>query len=40
MTLNIGPEPSKSAPAAPVRPLVKEVVDELTSWNPREFVTA
>lgn len=27
------------APPAP-RPLVTEVVDELTSWNPREFITA
>ena len=44
MTLNIDgpqskPERPKSTKAAP-RPLVDEVVDELTSWNPREFITA
>ena len=48
MTLNIGqtqsdPEAADtSAPStrAPSRKLVQEVVDELSSWNPREFVAA
>lgn len=40
MTLNISPEPSNATPSAPARPLVSDVADELTSWNPREFITA
>ena len=46
MTLNIGqtqsdPEPEATAKGrAPSRRLVQEVVDELSSWNPREFVAA
>ena len=40
MTLNISPEPSNPTPSGRARPLVTEVVDELTSWNPREFITA
>ncbi|HYK94954.1 MAG TPA: MarR family transcriptional regulator [Candidatus Dormibacteraeota bacterium] len=40
MTLNISPEPSNPKASDRARPLVTEVVDELTSWNPREFITA
>ena len=41
MTLNISPEPSNPQRAkGPARPLVTEVVEELTSWNPREFIAA
>lgn len=40
MTLNISPEPSNPKASGRARPLVTEVVDELTSWNPREFITA
>jgi len=40
VTLNISPEPSNSPQPGRGRPLVAEVVDELTSWNPREFITA
>jgi DNA-binding MarR family transcriptional regulator len=40
VTLNISPEPSNSTPSGRARPLVGQVVDELTSWNPREFITA
>jgi DNA-binding MarR family transcriptional regulator len=29
-----------STPSGRARPLVGQVVDELTSWNPREFITA
>jgi DNA-binding MarR family transcriptional regulator len=38
--LNISPEQSNSSPSGRARPLVAEVLDELTSWNPREFITA
>lgn len=45
MTLKIGP--TRNAGKAPTRraspasrQLVEEVVDELTSWNPREFIAA
>jgi DNA-binding MarR family transcriptional regulator len=38
VTLNIDAEPKTDA--VPPRPLVAEVIDELTSWNPREFITA
>lgn len=43
MTLNV--DPSLSTETAPPsadarRPLVAEVIDELSSWNPREFITA
>ena len=46
MTLNIGRTQSDSTRASvgkgrsPSRRLVQEVVDELSSWNPREFVAA
>ena len=44
MTLNIGEPQNKlgrtKASKVAARPLVDEVVDELTSWNPREFITA
>ena len=44
MTLNISGSQSKPARAkaaqTTARPLVGQVVDELTSWNPREFITA
>ena len=43
MTLNIDPTKSDSAAGktrAPSRRLVQEAVDELSSWNPREFVAA
>ena len=40
MTLNISPEPSNSPASAPGRRLVADVADELTSWNPREFIAA
>jgi len=30
----------RTAPAASDRPLVHDVLDELTAWNPREFITA
>ena len=40
MPLNISPEPSIPPTVAHGRPLVTEVVDELTSWNPREFIAA
>jgi DNA-binding MarR family transcriptional regulator len=40
VTLNISPEPSNRKPSGRARPLVSEVVDELTSWNPREFIAA
>jgi DNA-binding MarR family transcriptional regulator len=40
VTLNINPEPSNPKLAGRARPLVAAVVDELTSWNPREFITA
>lgn len=44
MTLNISGSQSKptraKAAKAVARPLVDQVVDELTSWNPREFITA
>jgi DNA-binding MarR family transcriptional regulator len=33
-------EASPDATATADRPLVQEVVDELTSWNPREFIAA
>ena len=45
MPLNIDqtqsdPEPGGAKPRSPNRRLVQEVVDELSSWNPREFVAA
>lgn len=41
MTLNISAEPSNPETAkGPTRPLVAAVTDELTSWNPREFIAA
>ena len=44
MTLNISDQQSKpgsaKVPKAKAQPLVDQVVDELTSWNPREFITA
>jgi DNA-binding MarR family transcriptional regulator len=40
VTLNISAEPSDSKQPGHARALVTEVVDELTSWNPREFITA
>ena len=50
MTLNIGATqndrpspkrgPSRGRAQAKGRPLVTQVVDELTAWNPREFITA
>ena len=45
MTLNISTSQSKTASsgrraAKQARPLVGQVVDELTMWNPREFITA
>jgi DNA-binding MarR family transcriptional regulator len=44
VTLNISGQQSKpgsgKAPKAKAQPLVDQVVDELTSWNPREFITA
>ena len=45
MTLNISTSQSKATAAGraakrPERPLVGQVVDELTMWNPREFITA
>jgi DNA-binding MarR family transcriptional regulator len=52
VTLNIGPDRKPAAGAAtkparskgvagvPRRPLVGEVIDELSSWNPREFIAA
>ena len=44
MTLNIGttlktPASAKRA-AASTRPLVRDVLEELSSWNPREFIAA
>jgi DNA-binding MarR family transcriptional regulator len=39
VTLNISPSRSTRRAAAN-RKLVDEVVDELTSWNPREFIAA
>jgi DNA-binding MarR family transcriptional regulator len=39
VTLNISASQSESARAGK-RPLVNEVVDELTSWNPRDFIAA
>jgi DNA-binding MarR family transcriptional regulator len=38
VTLNIDAAADTNAVAP--RPLVAEVIDELTSWNPREFITA
>ena len=38
MTLNIGMTRSNAGRAS--RKLVNEVVDEITSWNPREFIAA
>ena len=45
MTLNIrgtqsNDDAGEPAASAAPRPLVEEVVDELTSWNPREFIAA
>jgi DNA-binding MarR family transcriptional regulator len=40
VTLNIDPKPSNRGSARGSRRLVDEVVDELTSWNPREFLLA
>jgi DNA-binding MarR family transcriptional regulator len=45
VTLNIGAtkknaSPSKPARAGKNRPLVQEAIDELSSWNPREFIAA
>lgn len=40
MTLNIGATRKKPARAAASSKLVEEVVDEITSWNPREFFAA
>ena len=41
MTLNIhGTQTNAAAESAAPRPLVAEVVDELSSWSPREFITA
>lgn len=43
MTLNVDPNlitGSTSPKADARRPLVAEVIDELSSWNPREFITA
>jgi DNA-binding MarR family transcriptional regulator len=40
VTLNISGDLSDGSPRAGKRPLVGEVVDVLTSWNPREFIGA
>jgi DNA-binding MarR family transcriptional regulator len=44
LTLNISDTPNDPAPKAAregkANPLVMQVVDELTAWNPREFITA
>jgi DNA-binding MarR family transcriptional regulator len=40
VTLNIDPAQKTSPSSGDRRPLVAEVVDELTSWNPREFIAA
>lgn len=42
MTLNIGTTRKTTAPSSRTseRPLVGAVLDELTSWNPREFIAA
>lgn len=40
MTLNIDAKPTKGRGARASKRLVDEVVDELTSWNPREFLAA
>jgi DNA-binding MarR family transcriptional regulator len=40
VALNISPEKSIATAEAPTRSLVDEVIDELTSWNPREFIGA
>ena len=40
MTLNIGTTRKNPARAAASRKLVEEVVDEIASWNPREFFAA
>ena len=48
MTLNIStiqteapaPTPAKGRPAGKQNPLVEQVVNELTAWNPREFIAA
>lgn len=44
MTLNVDPSASIGGPSGAAgdarRPLVAEVIDELSSWNPREFITA
>jgi DNA-binding MarR family transcriptional regulator len=38
--LKIGPKEAGGATTPEARPLVRDVLDELTSWNPREFITA
>jgi DNA-binding MarR family transcriptional regulator len=40
VTLNIDAKPTKGRGTRASRRLVDEVVDELTSWNPREFLAA
>lgn len=40
MSLNISAEQSTPAPRRGRRKLAQEVVAELSSWNPREFITA
>lgn len=40
MTLNIGSTPSIAADDPPPRSLADDVIAELTSWNPREFIGA
>ena len=34
------PDPASTAATGAPRPIVAEVVDELSSWSPREFITA
>ncbi len=40
MSAAAAPDNSKAAAGASDRELVNEVIDELTSWNPREFIAA